>query len=156
MTWTYKRTEAELWTVGHYTPDGVFEAESDHPDAKAAAARVHWLHGGLADEDVNRRLAQLTEQVEALIATTWSHTELLDADELRLDEHAQKIEVLTSGLTAAVDLTVRAQRRIGANEQRVGLLIGSLFDAASSLLGTQLRMNALAEQIAELQEAPGA
>jgi hypothetical protein len=123
MTWIFKRTEAELWTVGHYTPDGTFEAESDHGDREAAAARVHWLNGGVND--------------------------------LRLDRYDQQIELLTSGLHATANLIVRAQRRISANDQRVGLLIGSLFEAASALLGTHLRMNALAEQITELQEAPG-
>jgi hypothetical protein len=124
MTWTYKRTGPELWTVGHYTPDGIFEAESDHGDREAAAARVHWLHGGLADEDVNRRLAQLTEQVEALIATTWSHTELLDTDERRLDGHDEKIQLLTNTLCAVTDLTRNAQLRLDEHAEQIVALQG--------------------------------
>jgi hypothetical protein len=34
------------FTVGHYTPEGVWESESDHNTSEAAAARVHWLNGG--------------------------------------------------------------------------------------------------------------
>jgi hypothetical protein len=42
----YEQTEPALWTVGHYTPDGRFEPESDHHDPNEAAKRVRWLNGG--------------------------------------------------------------------------------------------------------------
>lgn len=42
----YERTERTLWTVGFYKPNGMFEPESDHGSAEAAANRVHWLNGG--------------------------------------------------------------------------------------------------------------
>jgi hypothetical protein len=44
--YVYIRSEPQLWTVGFYKPDGAFEPESDWPDKKAAAARVHYLNGG--------------------------------------------------------------------------------------------------------------
>lgn len=44
--WLYKQTEAQIWTVGHYTPDGAWEPESDHVSPEEAAARVHYLNGG--------------------------------------------------------------------------------------------------------------
>jgi hypothetical protein len=50
--WVYKQvaraTEnwADMWVVGYYDPDGVWEPESDHVTAEAAAARVHYLNGG--------------------------------------------------------------------------------------------------------------
>lgn len=36
----------EVWTVGHYKPDGSWVPESDHPDKETAAYRVHYLNGG--------------------------------------------------------------------------------------------------------------
>jgi hypothetical protein len=44
--YVYVRSESQLWTVGHYTPDGSWIAESDHNTCESAAARVHWLNGG--------------------------------------------------------------------------------------------------------------
>jgi hypothetical protein len=35
-----------LWTVGFYTPEGKWVAESDHSNAEEAAKRVHYLNGG--------------------------------------------------------------------------------------------------------------
>ena len=42
----------ELWTVGFYDPAGKFQPESDHPNKQAAADRVHWLHGGIGDYEL--------------------------------------------------------------------------------------------------------
>lgn len=44
-TWLYIQSEANLWTVGFYRPDGVWEPESDHASPEKAAERVHWLNG---------------------------------------------------------------------------------------------------------------
>lgn len=44
--WVYIKTEPQLWTVGHYDPQGKFIAESDWGSQKEAAARVHYLNGG--------------------------------------------------------------------------------------------------------------
>jgi hypothetical protein len=47
----YKRTDGgNLFTVGHYDPDGRWEPESDHVSAVDAAARVHFLNGGENEE----------------------------------------------------------------------------------------------------------
>lgn len=53
MCYVYIQTERNpaLYTVGFYKPDifnggQKFEPESDWPDKKAAAARVHYLNGG--------------------------------------------------------------------------------------------------------------
>lgn len=49
-SWRNGRGEVErwgdLWTVGHYDPDGKFIPESDHKSAADAAARVAYLNGG--------------------------------------------------------------------------------------------------------------
>lgn len=47
--WVYLdlKQQAGCYTVGHYGPDGRFEPESDHRHAAQAAARVHYLNGGL-------------------------------------------------------------------------------------------------------------
>lgn len=46
MSYVYVRSEAGLWTVGFYSPDGEWHPESDHDNADFAAARVHYLNGG--------------------------------------------------------------------------------------------------------------
>ncbi len=48
--YVYIRSEPGLFTVGHYSPDGKWHAESDYADRDEAAARVHWLNGGQASE----------------------------------------------------------------------------------------------------------
>jgi len=51
MAYVYIKCRGEeLWTVGFYDPEGKWIPESDHPTAKFAAARVHYLNGGNVDE----------------------------------------------------------------------------------------------------------
>jgi hypothetical protein len=50
MTWIYRQTEPQLWTVGYYDPGGQWHPESDHSSPAEAAARVHYLNGGSATE----------------------------------------------------------------------------------------------------------
>ena len=47
--YVYIKTERNLWTVGFYTPDGKWEAESDWNNSEEAAKRVHYLNGGKND-----------------------------------------------------------------------------------------------------------
>ena len=44
-SYTYIPSEPGLWTVGFYTPDGVFIPESDHGTAQEAETRARWLSG---------------------------------------------------------------------------------------------------------------
>lgn len=44
--YVYVRSEANLWTVGFFTPEGEWIAESDYDNRADAAERVHWLNGG--------------------------------------------------------------------------------------------------------------
>ena len=44
--YVYIHSEAQLWTVGFYAPDGVFIADEDYCSKRAAARRVHYLNGG--------------------------------------------------------------------------------------------------------------
>lgn len=44
--YVYRKSEPSLWTVGFYSPDGQWNAESDHPSPDEAAKRVHYLNGG--------------------------------------------------------------------------------------------------------------
>ena len=46
MRYVYIKSEANLWTVGFYKPDGTWETESDHSSSEEAAKRVHYLNGG--------------------------------------------------------------------------------------------------------------
>lgn len=42
----YIRSEPNIYTVGHYNPDGKWFADSDHATVDAATARVMALNGG--------------------------------------------------------------------------------------------------------------
>ena len=64
-TWVYWNSEPGLWTVGHYTPDGSREPESDHATPEAAAARVHYLNGGAGT--INADLLAALEDSERLL-----------------------------------------------------------------------------------------
>ena len=44
--WVYIESEHNLWTVGFYSPDGVWHSDSDHDTKEKAAERVHYLNGG--------------------------------------------------------------------------------------------------------------
>ena len=46
MTWVYIRSEPGLFTVGFYSPDGEWHADSDWGNKDDAADRVHFLNGG--------------------------------------------------------------------------------------------------------------
>ena len=51
VRYVYQQSEAQLWTVGYYTPGGRWVSESDHSTKQQAAERVHWLNGGKEDSD---------------------------------------------------------------------------------------------------------
>ena len=55
MTWVYSKSGKRLWTVGFYTPDGVWESDADYDSREEEAARVHYLNGG-ADETLKEIL----------------------------------------------------------------------------------------------------
>lgn len=44
--WVYIKSEPGVWTVGFYSPDGEWHAESDWPSDNEAACRVNFLNGG--------------------------------------------------------------------------------------------------------------
>lgn len=43
--WIYRQTEPELYTVGHYSPDGKWQTDSDHGSKEEASDRVAFLNG---------------------------------------------------------------------------------------------------------------
>ena len=44
--WVYIQTEPQLFTVGHYDPNGEFHPDSDHTTTEEAGDRVRYLNGG--------------------------------------------------------------------------------------------------------------
>ena len=104
MTFTYKRTEPQLWTVGTYTPDGKWDAESDHDSPQDAAARVAWLNGSgepparaagllLTPRDKRLLLAALTEAADYREGRSTLFCEACQsADAGACDEHATDID----------------------------------------------------------------
>ncbi|MCF2522339.1 hypothetical protein [Bradyrhizobium sp. G127] len=59
-SWVYVRSEASLWTVGFYDPDGHWQPESDHPTANDADRRVHYLNGG-TNADLVKALEEIRD-----------------------------------------------------------------------------------------------
>lgn len=49
-SYVYIQSEACLWTVGFYDPEGKWQSESDHGTPEEAAERVAWLNGGCKHE----------------------------------------------------------------------------------------------------------
>jgi len=47
--YVYIESEPNLYTVGFYRPDGIWEPESDHASREEAGERVHYLNGGKED-----------------------------------------------------------------------------------------------------------
>jgi len=68
---------------------------------------VVWYSLRDAHDGWHKQADDRREQIEALIATTWRHTELLDTDEQRLDDHAGQIASLQN---QAGDLESQAHR----------------------------------------------
>ncbi|MGW0058093.1 hypothetical protein [Nocardia nova] len=69
--YSYMRTETELWTVGHYDPEGKWIPESDHGSSEEAADRVVLLNGGTPPNraaattgDVGDRLAEILAGID--------------------------------------------------------------------------------------------
>jgi len=56
--YVYRKLEVQLWTVGFYSPDGVWHPESDHDNEQDAANRVHWLNGGNLDVGIQNILLE--------------------------------------------------------------------------------------------------
>lgn len=63
QVWVYRKTEANLWTVGFYEPNGTWNPESDH-DAKESAADCNncFAKRLLAQIDLAALLAPLTDE----------------------------------------------------------------------------------------------
>ena len=54
--YVYSEAGPNLFTVGFYPPNNVFERESDHPTREEAAARVNYLNGGISPERLARAI----------------------------------------------------------------------------------------------------
>ena len=59
--YVYIKSEAQLYTVGFYAPDGSWIPESDHSSSEEAAERTAWLNGS------RPRPMKNLEEVEAYI-----------------------------------------------------------------------------------------
>lgn len=49
--WVFRKAEPQLWTVGFYSPDGVWHPESDWSTKEEAVLRVHYPNGGSSAEE---------------------------------------------------------------------------------------------------------
>jgi len=63
--YVYVQSEKNLWTVGFYSPDGKWLAESDHETSDKAASRVAYLNGGRDFEEFEKRLVHLENDLDA-------------------------------------------------------------------------------------------
>ena len=72
MSYVYKITDSELYTVGFYEPNGKWQAESDHNTREKASARVAFLNGSsnLTElHNLRARVERLEDQVDRFV---WS------------------------------------------------------------------------------------
>lgn len=46
LMWVYVNVASDVWEVGFYTPDRIWQIDSTHSTRELAADRVHWLNGG--------------------------------------------------------------------------------------------------------------
>ena len=68
--YVYIKTEPQLWTVGFYSPDEKWHADSDHSSPEKAAKRVHYLNGG--ETELQERVTKLEKQLEVIeTEKTW-------------------------------------------------------------------------------------
>ena len=49
--WVYIKSEPQLWTVGFYSPDGMWHPESDYRWPQDAAERVAFLNGQIKTQN---------------------------------------------------------------------------------------------------------
>jgi hypothetical protein len=66
MSYVYIRTETELWTVGHYSPDGTWHTDSDHGDKETAAERVMQLNGDGPTAKLEDTVSELQTRIDGL------------------------------------------------------------------------------------------
>lgn len=90
MSYVYLKSEPGLWSVGFYTPSGVWQPESDHDTTDKAAERVAWLNGsGTAsapDAEVSSIRAALVEISGELRAVL---VQALDSDDRIIIDHVR-------------------------------------------------------------------
>jgi len=63
--YVYKQSEANLYTVGFFTPDGNWASESDWDTPEAAAKRVNYLNGGDAPISLEKAALMIAQGLVA-------------------------------------------------------------------------------------------
>ena len=57
----YRTDQGGICIVGFYEPGGKWVAESDHTEIRSAAARVHYLNGGVDAELIGQVVQRVCE-----------------------------------------------------------------------------------------------
>lgn len=70
--WVYVRSDAQLWTVGFFDPNGTWHTDSDHSTRESAAKRAHYLNG-VPDWNIEERIDSLEASLKDHIATQFAH-----------------------------------------------------------------------------------
>lgn len=66
--YVYVRNEEEnTYSVGFYDPGGQWHVESELPNDKAAANRVHWLNGGQKPKAIPYDIMRVNNSLNAII-----------------------------------------------------------------------------------------
>jgi hypothetical protein len=74
VSYVYIPSELGLWTVGFFDPQGRWRPESDWSSPEEAAARVHYLNGG-----VNSGIASLLNDIVTILKA-WSEDQVIEAE----------------------------------------------------------------------------
>ena len=89
--YVYIKSELNLWTVGFYDPNGKWIPESDHATPELAAEKVHYLNGGVTEEESRRVYDRIYEKFKDLFLKSNNMSELLD-NMVIFKEYLQKVK----------------------------------------------------------------
>ncbi len=84
----YRQTEPTLWTVGHYTPNGNWEPESDHESPELAADRTTFLNGGVPNalKELARQNALYYEFTGKIVSALIDYRQSKEPIDISLDD----------------------------------------------------------------------
>lgn len=66
--YVYRKEDCGVYAAGFFSPEGEWVSESDHPSRGMAAARVHYLNGGIGAQQISMIVDQLASWLSDISA----------------------------------------------------------------------------------------
>lgn len=130
MSYVYIESRSEeLWTVGFYGPDG-WIPESDHDKQEDAAARVHYLNGGVNVEPIVEQDEKfMREQIQRI----------LNGEDVAVERADLKVmdERMTTLLDQAARLDALVREKIGGMASDI-VKLGARVDSVQNAMQMQV------------------